>query len=115
MATVLQKCITDISVLLCVFFLSEKELNTNYIHKEIFPVYGNKCLYRKTVHNRVEKCSQRRSTIAQMMHDLVRQWLSQQSKDFYAAGFVALVNRWDKCMNVAGGSNITWFMIYVHL
>jgi hypothetical protein len=29
-----------------------------------------------------------------------RKWLSQQSKDFYAAGFDVLVKRWDKCINV---------------
>jgi hypothetical protein len=29
--------------------------------------------------------------------------LRQQSKDFYAAGFDALVKRWDKCINVGGG------------
>jgi hypothetical protein len=33
----------------------------------------------------------------------VRKWLTQQSKDFSAAGFDALVKRWDKCINVGGG------------
>jgi hypothetical protein len=33
----------------------------------------------------------------------VRNWLRQQSKDFYAAGFDALANRWGKCINVGGG------------
>jgi hypothetical protein len=33
----------------------------------------------------------------------VRKWLRQQSKYFYAAGFDALVKRWDKCISVAGG------------
>jgi hypothetical protein len=32
----------------------------------------------------------------------VREWRGQQSKDFYAAGFDALVKRWDKCINVGG-------------
>jgi hypothetical protein len=32
-------------------------------------------------------------------------WLRQQSKDFYAAGFDALVKQWDKCINV-GGENV---------
>jgi hypothetical protein len=32
-----------------------------------------------------------------------RKWLRQQSKDFYAAGFDALVKRGDKCINVGGG------------
>jgi hypothetical protein len=33
----------------------------------------------------------------------VRNWLRQQSKDFYAAGFDALVKRWDDSLNVDGG------------
>jgi hypothetical protein len=33
----------------------------------------------------------------------VRKWLRQQSKDFYATGFDALVKRWDKCIDVGGG------------
>jgi hypothetical protein len=45
------------SVLLCVFLWTEG-LNAKNIHKEIFPVYGGKCLSRKAVHNWVEKFSQ---------------------------------------------------------
>jgi hypothetical protein len=30
-------------------------------------------------------------------------WLRQGSRDFYAAGFNALVKRWDKCISVGGG------------
>jgi hypothetical protein len=33
----------------------------------------------------------------------VRKWLRQQPKDVYAAGFDALVKRWDKYINVCGG------------
>jgi histone-lysine N-methyltransferase SETMAR len=33
----------------------------------------------------------------------MQKWLRQQSKDFYAASFTALVKRWDKCINVGGG------------
>jgi hypothetical protein len=33
----------------------------------------------------------------------VWQWLRQQSKDFYAAGFDTLVKQWDKCIDVGGG------------
>jgi hypothetical protein len=33
----------------------------------------------------------------------VRKWLRQQSNDFYAASFDALLKQWDKCINVAGG------------
>jgi transposase len=45
-------------------FLWEKGINTNGIHKEMFPVYSAKCLSRKTVHNWVEKFSQGRSKVA---------------------------------------------------
>jgi hypothetical protein len=38
----------------------------------------------------------------QMMSDQVRKLLRQQSKDFHAAGFDALVKRWDRCINVSG-------------
>jgi hypothetical protein len=33
----------------------------------------------------------------------VRKWLKQQSKGFHAAGFDALVKRWDMFINVGGG------------
>jgi histone-lysine N-methyltransferase SETMAR len=33
----------------------------------------------------------------------VQKWLRQQSKEFCAAGFDALVKQWDKCINVGGG------------
>jgi hypothetical protein len=33
----------------------------------------------------------------------VWKWLRQQSKDFSAAGFDALIEQWDKCINVGGG------------
>jgi hypothetical protein len=38
-----------------------------------------------------------------MMPDKVQKWLRQKSKDFYAAGFDALVKRWDMCIYVGGG------------
>jgi hypothetical protein len=58
------------------------------------------------------------------MPDWVRESLMQQPKDFYAAGFDAMIERWDKCINVGGGyvekyfffpgSNITCFTFYIH-
>jgi hypothetical protein len=41
-----------------------KGINKKDIHKEMFPVYGGKCLSRKTVHNWVAKFSQSRSKVA---------------------------------------------------
>jgi hypothetical protein len=37
-----------------------------------------------------------------MMPKQVRKWLRQQSENFYAAGFVALVKQWDMCVDVVG-------------
>jgi transposase len=44
--------------------LCAEGLSAKNIHKEMFPVYGGKCLSRKAVHNYVEKCSQGRSKFA---------------------------------------------------
>jgi hypothetical protein len=41
-------------------FLWAKGLNAKDIHKEMFPVYGGKCLPCKAVHNRIAKFSQGR-------------------------------------------------------
>jgi transposase len=49
---------------LCVFFLWTKRLNVRDIHKEMFPLYGGKCLSRKAFHNWVKKFSQGRSKVA---------------------------------------------------
>jgi hypothetical protein len=56
----------------------------------MFRVYGGKYLSCKAVDNWVEKFSQdvRKS---QMTPNLVLKWQRQQSKDFYAAGFDAMV------------------------
>jgi hypothetical protein len=83
-------------------FLWAKGLNAKDFHKEMFPVYIWKCFSCKTVHNWVEKFSEGRSKVAYDARQ-VRKWLRQQSKDFYVAGFDALVKRWGKCINVGRG------------
>jgi hypothetical protein len=45
-------------------FLWAKGLTAKDIHKEMFRVYGGKCLPRKVFHNCVEKFSQGRSKVA---------------------------------------------------
>jgi hypothetical protein len=56
MATVLEGYITEEQH--CVVrFLWAKELSAKYIHKEMFPVYGGKCLSLKAVHNWVANVS----------------------------------------------------------
>jgi hypothetical protein len=71
-------------------FLWTKGLDTKDIHKEMFPVYGWKCLLGKAVHSWARN-SQKDFRKSQMMPDQVRKWLRQQSKDFYAAGVDAVV------------------------
>jgi hypothetical protein len=58
------------------------------------PVYGEKFLSRKAVHKWVEKLG-RWFTDNEEVKTEVWKRLRQQSKDFYAAGFDALVMRWD--------------------
>jgi hypothetical protein len=48
-------------------FLWAKVLNAKDIHKDIFPVYGGKCLSRKPVHNWVEKSSEGCSKVADVV------------------------------------------------
>jgi hypothetical protein len=85
MAIVLEECTTEEqrSLVRC---LSAKGHNAKVIHKEIFPVYGGKCLSRKAVHNWVEKFSEGRLKVADDETE-VRKWLRPQSKDFLCCGF----------------------------
>jgi hypothetical protein len=87
-------------------FLWAKGLNAKDIHKETFPVYGGRCLaptdfhllgplknHRDGKHFADDKEAGRE----------VRKWVRQQSEDFYAAGFDALITQGDECINVGGG------------
>jgi hypothetical protein len=56
MATVLEEYTTEDQRSI-VRFLWTKGLNAKDIHKEMFPVYGGKCLSRKAVHNLVTNVS----------------------------------------------------------
>jgi hypothetical protein len=47
-----------------VHFFWVKILNAKVTHKEMFPVYGGKCLSRKLVYNCVDKFFQGRSNVA---------------------------------------------------
>jgi hypothetical protein len=63
MATLLEECITE-EQSSAVCFCGQKGLNANDINKEMFSVYGGKCLSRKAVHNWVEKFPEGRSKVA---------------------------------------------------
>jgi hypothetical protein len=83
----------------CSAFSWAKGLNPKDIHKEMFPVYGGKCLSLKAVHNWVKK----RFADGEEVETEVRKWVRKQSKDLYDASFYALVKRWDKFINVDEG------------
>jgi hypothetical protein len=62
-----------------------KRLNAKDIHKEMFPVYGGKCVQAAKRHPD-GKCF-----TDDEVETGVQKWLKQQSKDFYVVGFNALV------------------------
>jgi hypothetical protein len=73
-------------------FCEQKDFNAKAIPKEMFPVYGEKCLSCKGIHNWVEKFRQGRSKVADDETE-VWKYVRQQSNNFYAAGFDTLVKR----------------------
>jgi hypothetical protein len=101
MMTVLEECTTEEQSSI-ELFLWVKGSNAKNIYKVVFPVLGGKCPSFKGVHNWVEKFSQGFSKVADDETE-VRKWLRQQSKDFYAAGFDALIMRCNQCISVGGG------------
>jgi hypothetical protein len=98
MATVLRDGTTEEQRSL-VRFLWANGLNVKDIHTEIFLVYGGKFLSRKAVHKLVEKSGEIFAD-DEVFEKEVRKWLRQQSKYFRAEGSDAVVNRWDKCINI---------------
>jgi hypothetical protein len=98
MVTVLENCITEEQRSL-VRFLRAKGLSAVNIHKEMFRVYGWKCLSRKVVLNWMANVS----LMTKMLRRRCGSGCDNSSKNFYAAGFDALVKRWDMCIKVDGG------------
>jgi hypothetical protein len=50
MVTMLEECTTEEQRSVVLFFVG-KMIQCKGFHKELFPVYGGKCLLRKAVHN----------------------------------------------------------------
>jgi ribulose 1,5-bisphosphate synthetase/thiazole synthase len=73
MATVLGECIIEErrSVMRSLW---AKGLNVKDVHKEMFPVYGGKCLSRKAVHSWVKKRAKRFPDDEEVETE-VRKWL----------------------------------------
>jgi hypothetical protein len=66
------------------------------------PAYVGKYVSRKTIDNWVEKFSQRRWKVADDTRPGAK--VAETTVKNYAAGFGALVKRWDKCISVGGGN-----------
>jgi hypothetical protein len=75
--------------------LSAKEHNASNILEEIF-LFTVGSVYRVKRFKTGPRNSVKDDGKSQMMPEQARTWLSQQSKDFCAAGYEALVKRWDK-------------------
>jgi hypothetical protein len=73
----------------CCAFLWAEGLGAKDIHKEMFPIYGGKCLSSKVVHSWVEKHG--KLFVDEEVETEVQKSLRQQSKYFSAVGFDALV------------------------
>jgi hypothetical protein len=93
-------------------FLWAEGSNAKDIHKDMFPVYGGKCLSRKAVHNWVEKRCKRFADDEEVETE-VRKRLQQDSKGFCAAGYDALVKRCGKFIKAGGGYVEKYHMFYV--
>jgi hypothetical protein len=85
-ATVLEEYTTEEQCSV-VRFYGQKGLNAKDIRKEMFPVYGGKCLSRNAVHSWVEKRGKVFADDEEVEMEL-RKWLRQQSKDFYHMFYV---------------------------
>jgi hypothetical protein len=85
MATVLKWCITE-EQRSVVRFLWAKGLNAKDIHKEMFSVYGGKCLLLKSVHNSVKKRGRYFADDEEVEKE-VQKWLRQQSRRPLSCGF----------------------------
>jgi hypothetical protein len=121
------QCFTSIlpknRVLLCVFCGQNDEMQRILIKKCFLFTERSVCRVKRftTGSNNFLKDVRK----SKMMPDWVRKWLRQQAKDFYAAGFNALVKRWtrvwmlvkdlsiNKCFFFSV-SNITCFTLYIN-
>jgi hypothetical protein len=124
LAIVLEGCNTE-EQRSVVCFLWTKGLHATDIHKEMFPIYGRKCLSRKAAHNWVEKFSQVRPKVA----DVARpgaEMADTTVRKLVCCGFRRTGKEmgqvyqcwWRICREINvffPDPNITWFTFYIHL
>jgi hypothetical protein len=116
MATMLEEC-TAKEHCSVVPFLWAKGHSAKDIHKEMFPVYGGKCLSRKALYYWVEKFSQGRSKLADDARSGAEVDETTVKRLLYCDGtsvsmLVEDLSR-NKCF--LPGSNIICFAIYVYI
>jgi hypothetical protein len=98
MVTVLEECTTEEQrsvVCVCVFFFffcgQNDSVQRIFIKKDFLFTVGSVCSLKRFRTGLRNSLKDVRKT--QMMSHQVRKWLRQQSRDFYAANFDALVKR----------------------
>jgi hypothetical protein len=85
-------------------FLWAKGLNAKNILKEMYPVYGGKCLSHKAVHIWVKEFSQGRSKVADDAGPGAEVAEAAVKKKNLWCGFRHTGKaKWDECINVGGG------------
>jgi hypothetical protein len=102
MATVLDECTTEEQRSAVRLSGQKDSMQRMFINKYFLFTVGSVCrvkLFTSWSRNYLKDVRK-----PQMMPDHRRKWLRQQSKGLYAAGFEALVMRWEKCINVGGGN-----------
>jgi hypothetical protein len=98
-----------IATLYCAF-LWAKGLNAKYIHKEMFPLYAEKCLLRKAIHNWVKKFSQELRKSQKMTGQVVLLRLQQkQLCSGWKSWFELTEDNDRQCSNCTGA--FPWFSI----
>jgi hypothetical protein len=102
MATVLEQCTTK-EQRSVVRLSRAKGLNVININKEMFPVYGEECSSCNAVCKLGREILSRASESCRWWATSLPCWDCDRTKDFYAAGFDALVKWLDKCINAGGG------------
>jgi hypothetical protein len=97
-----EKCTTEERCSVLRFLWGKKNTMRRILTKKCFLLtVGCVCrIKRFTADSRNSFSDVRKS---QMMPDQLREWPRQQSRDFYAVGFDAVVKRRDKCVSVGGG------------
>jgi len=80
-------------------FLWAKGLDTDEIHSEMRPVYGDKCFMRPAIHTWCTKFARSRESIVDK-EQYGRRIVA--TTDATIAAVDAFIDRWDKCLNELG-------------